>query len=1430
MGSHEMRSAPVTGWRDLGANALLALIYTATGLAGLQLALFHNHATTVWPPSGIALAALLLYGPRLLPGVWLGAFAVNLVWTGDLSAAITIGTGNALAAWVGWGLLKRFGFDPSLSRVDDAVKLLVYGAMLDALIAALLGSASAHLLGRLPAVDLKQVMFLWWVGDAIGILLVTPLILTVPSLLHEPIARQRLEALGLVLLQAAIAAAIFSGLLDRILSLNRLSFLLLPFATLLALRHPPGYTAAANVLVFAIAGLNTMLGLGPIAATAMPHGPLVFHTTSVVFFCTTLLMSAGGHELRLALDRTRQTADRFQRLTELSTDWYWEQDDQYRVTYMSPRYSAKTGMRMKPTLGQTRFETNNVWESEEQKRLHREDLEARRPFRDLRLARHDEDGELHHVSISGDPVFDASGRFVGYQGIGRDITAERKAQLALKESEERFRSLTDLSSDWYWEQDENLRFTFVSRSATERAGFEGTASLGKTRSELPNIFESDEVRLAHEADLRARRPFRDLVLKRISPNGEVRFALVNGEPLFDKHGKFTGYRGVGRDITALKATEQRLAQLRDFYAALSEINEAIIRAPGRAELFRTICEIVVARRGVEFARIAMLDESTRLVSTVACAGNDHGLSEKLFFSIDPNAEGGTAPSAAAVLGGHHFVCNDIRSDERIFRRELLIEAGLHSAGTFPLVVQGRPSGALHLYSREAQFFEPEVIALLDRLALNLSFALENMERESARENAERAVSEARRFYETVLNAIASPIVVKDEAHRFVAFNDSAVDFLGRPREWMIGKTDFDLFPPERARFLQETDVRALTSGQPVEYEAIYHVRGEEHTMLVHKTALNRGDGTKVLVLVMTDISERKAAEDALRASEQRFRDVAEVAGEYVWENDLEGRFTYLSPKVVEVLGYSAEELLGRAPADLMPPGEVERVRQWLAEHMGADRRFRDLEHQIIARSGDTLWLQVSGVPTFDEQGRPVGHRGTTRDITKLKQSEARISYLATRDPLTSLPNRLLFNDRLEQGLINARRAGDSLGVVFIDLDRFKNINDSLGHHVGDLLLTEVAQRMSACIRRGDTLARLGGDEFVIALEHLKRAEDAAQVANKLVRALSRPIEVGVHTLNTSCSIGISIYPNDADDAVTLMKNADTAMYYAKEKGRNNFQFFSPEMNVRAVERHKLEVSLRRALERRDFVLLYQPQLSIKTGKVIGAEALIRWNDPDRGLIAPSGFIAVAEESGLIEPIGRWVLSEACSQLGRWKEKGFPDVRVAVNISPRQLLDPNEFLAYVNRVLDETGLEPRLLELEMTESLLLTNVEENAAILRKLGKLGVRIAVDDFGTGYSSLAYLKQLPIDSLKIDRTFVRDIESDPEDAAIIQAIIAMAHGLKVKVIAEGVETRGQLQALRKLGCDEYQGYLVSRPLPEGEFAERFLSGEKPVKRPRRT
>jgi diguanylate cyclase (GGDEF)-like protein len=503
----------------------------------------------------------------------------------------------------------------------------------------------------------------------------------------------------------------------------------------------------------------------------------------------------------------------------------------------------------------------------------------------------------------------------------------------------------------------------------------------------------------------------------------------------------------------------------------------------------------------------------------------------------------------------------------------------------------------------------------------------------------------------------------------------------------------------------------------------------------------------------------------------------------------------------------------------MPRAEAERVREWLQQNQAPDGSFRDLEHRILTKHGEVRWLLVNGVSIVDDRGNRLGHRGTGRDITDRKSAEARISYLATRDPLTELPNRVLFNDRLEQGIVAARRSHQSLALMFIDLDRFKNINDSLGHQVGDLLLKEVAARMQACVRKGDTLSRLGGDEFVVTLEGLQQAEDAAQVAGKIIQALARPCEIAGHTLTTSCSIGISIFPEDADDDRTLMKNADTAMYHAKEKGRNNYQFFSPEMNVRAVERHNLETALRLALERQEFTLHYQPQVDIRSGKVIGVEALLRWHHPERGLLSPATFIAVAEESGLIEPLGQWVVRTACERARAWQDAGYPIIKMAVNISARQLNKPREFSRHLSRTLATTGLDPRYLELEMTESLLLHNADENIAVLRKLGQDGVRIAVDDFGTGYSSLAYLRQLPIDTLKIDRSFVRDLETDPEDAAIIQAVVAMAHSLGLQVTAEGVETHGQLTALGRIGCDEYQGYLFSKPLPAVELAAKFLA-----------
>jgi diguanylate cyclase (GGDEF)-like protein/PAS domain S-box-containing protein len=871
-----------------------------------------------------------------------------------------------------------------------------------------------------------------------------------------------------------------------------------------------------------------------------------------------------------------------------------------------------------------------------------------------------------------------------------DITERREAAERLRASEERMRGLAALSADWYWEQDAALRYTYL----TEGKGVRKLDQiLGATRFDLGFEWPTPDKEAEHRATLAAHLPFRDVAVA--DPRSGRQF-LVSGEPMFDGDGRFTGYRGVGRDVTEQKHAEQRIARLRDLYAAMTEANDAIIHSRDVATLLTAICRIAVEHGHFVFARVAMLDAASGWVDTVAWAGNDEGQSGRFRFSIDAGRPEGQGPSANALRVGANYVCNDILTDERERNwRDMLQAIGVRAQATFVLRREGKAVGTLHLYAGQVGFFDNERVGMLERLADNLSFALDNFQREAA----------------------------------------------------------------------------------------------------------------------------RRAAEAALRESETRFRDFADAAGEYVWEADLEGRITYVSSRVQSVWGYSDQELIGHKPADFMPAGEIERVREWLAQNTRPDGSFRDLEHRVVTRSGETRWLLMNAVRLHDEHGRPSGHRGTGRDVTDRKLAEARISYLATRDPLTELPNRVLFNDRLEQGIVAARRSGQSLALLFIDLDRFKTINDSLGHQVGDMLLKEVAARMLTCIRKGDTLSRLGGDEFVVTLEGLQQAEDAAQVAGKIIRTLARPMEIGSHTLTTSCSIGISIFPLDAEDDRTLMKNADTAMYHAKEKGRNNYQFFSPEMNVRAVERHTLETALRRAIERQEFVLYYQPQVDIRTGRVVGMEALLRWVHPERGLLAPNTFIAVAEESGLIETIGQWALRTACERAKAWQDAGYPPLKMAVNISPRQLLKPREFSRSITRVLNATGLDPQYLELEMTESLLLHNADENIAMLRKLGKDGVRIAVDDFGTGYSSLSYLRQLPIDTLKIDRTFVRDIESDPEDVAIIQAVVAMGHSLELQVTAEGVESRGQLQALAKLGCDEYQGYLFSRPLPAVEIAGKFLA-----------
>ena len=431
----------------------------------------------------------------------------------------------------------------------------------------------------------------------------------------------------------------------------------------------------------------------------------------------------------------------------------------------------------------------------------------------------------------------------------------------------------------------------------------------------------------------------------------------------------------------------------------------------------------------------------------------------------------------------------------------------------------------------------------------------------------------------------------------------------------------------------------------------------------------------------------------------------------------------------------------------------------------------------------------------------------------LERAKVELDHLAHHDALTDLPNRILLEDRLGQAIELARRQGRQLAMMFMDLDQFKHINDSLGHAVGDLLLQSVARRLSGCVRGADTVSRTGGDEFLLLLSGIEHAEDAALSAQKILAALARSHRIDSHDLHIGASIGISIYPDDGGDGETLIKCADSAMYHAKESGRNTYKFFEQSMNVRAVERQSIEGGLRNALARHEFVLHYQPKINLHSGKIIGVEALIRWQHPERGLLLPAHFIAIAEDCGLILPIDRWVLREVCLQGQAWRQAGSPPIIMAVNTSALEFRAP-DFLDNIRATLESTGLAPCYLELELTESVLMRDAEAANSVLHALSDLGVQLAVDDFGTGYSSLSYLRQFPVDTLKIDQSFVNQSPANPDDAAIVRAVIAMAKSLRLRVIAEGVETAAHHDFLLEQDCDEGQGYFFGRPMVADELA----------------
>ena len=638
----------------------------------------------------------------------------------------------------------------------------------------------------------------------------------------------------------------------------------------------------------------------------------------------------------------------------------------------------------------------------------------------------------------------------------------------------------------------------------------------------------------------------------------------------------------------------------------------------------------------------------------------------------------------------------------------------------------------------------------------------------------------------------------------------------------------DLFLPDSRGI--ETFDRLYQVAPKIPILVLIHPRDEETAKLavqcgaqdyLFKTRLD----AYLLPKALGSMIERAMIAEALFDEKERAQVTLNSIGDAVVSTDVSGQVTSLNVIAEGLTGWPNDEAVGHPLEDvfrIIDATTRETAQNPMATAIRENKTVALAPNCVlIRRDGVEAAIEDSAAPIHDRRGAVSGAVMVFHDVSVARAMTLKMSHLAQHDSLTDLPNRVLLNDRLNEAIVLSNRHKRQLAVLLLDLDRFKHINDSLGHVVGDGLLQSVGRRLFTCVRSSDTVSRLGGDEFVVVLWEVKHAQDAAITANKILQALREPHQIMQHELHITGSIGIVTYPGDGMEAETLLKKADVAMYHAKDSGRDSYQFFKSEMNLRAMERQSLEESLRHAIDRCELSLHYQPKMDLATGTIIGVEALIRWHHAQRGLVPPGQFIAIAEESGLIVPIGRWVLREACRQAHVWQLAGLPPMCMAVNISAVELRAPG-FVAGVRTILRETDLEPRYLELELTETVLLEDSRSIADLLKELKDIGVLLALDDFGTGYSSLTHLKRFPIDALKIDQSFVRNLTTDPDDAGIVTAVIGMGKSLHMRVVAEGVETPEQLAMLREYGCPQGQGFYFSRPVPAIAFGHLLKHGEQ--------
>ncbi|MDF1613649.1 EAL domain-containing protein [Desulfurivibrio dismutans] len=893
------------------------------------------------------------------------------------------------------------------------------------------------------------------------------------------------------------------------------------------------------------------------------------------------------------------------------------------------------------------------------------------------------------------------------------------------------------------------------------------------------------------------------------PGGEEKILRETGELLFDQHGKPHRMLGTAQDITAQKTAEQELHYRMQMLTLTAETGMMLTRNNPLETTIQDCCEAMVKHLDAALARIWLIPEPERTLVLTASAGLHTRINGEFSrVPIDPRTKIGDI-----ALHRRAKVSNQLLNDPQIKNPQWVEENRLRAMAGHPLIIDGKVVGVMAFFTRH--HLPQSIIESLTTVADIIALGLERKQAEERLQIRARIIEE---LHDAIITTTPDGLISNWNRGAERLFGYTAAEARKNPLPFFL--------PPHELDFFQTEILPQVLEKGNHQFEIEIRTKSGLQRHADFSLSLLNDDGaggptssgmtSSGMICYARDITQRKQSEEKIRLSHQFLEETSEA----VVITDADARIIEVNRAFEKVTGYHREEVIGDNPRILKSGHHGEEFYRQMWHQLTTTGHW---EGEIWSRRKNSevhpKWLSISAVT--DRRGRTTHYVGISSDLTAIKQTQDQLENLAHFDQLTGLPNRLLFHERLQQALTRARRGNHQSALLMFDLDRFKEVNDTLGHSAGDFILGEVAERLTRIKDDADSICRLGGDEFCLLLTRVDNLDEVAQAAQVILGLFTQPFQFGGHDLHLTPSIGISLFPDDADDTETLIKNADTAMYHTKKNGGNNFHFFQASMFETVLARMTLKNRLRQALEFEEFELYYQPKIDANDLTVRGVEALIRWVQPERGPISPAEFIPLAEETGLIVPIGEWVLRQACKQSRQWQKEGLPPLRIAVNLSAVQFQQP-QLAASIAGIIRESGLIPDFLELEITESIIMENLDTTVATLRQLQEMGITLALDDFGTGYSSLGYLKSFPINSLKIDRTFVNDITTHDDDRAVVITIITLAHSLKMEVVAEGVETADQAAFLREKGCDTFQGYHFSRPLPAAEIT-RFLHERLP-------